>query len=118
MGGKDPLEREIGNGNPLQYSCLQNPMDRGAWRATVLRVTRSQTQLKRLSMHELHLHVKIITERSRLDTSAKGKLTDTVYPCGPRKKKRAVVMMVTVVSLFAVCWAPFHIVHMMMEYSE
>ena len=32
-----------GNGNPLQYSCLENPMDRGAWRATVYRVTKSQT---------------------------------------------------------------------------
>ena len=29
-----------GNGNPLQYSCLDNPMDRGAWQATVHRVTR------------------------------------------------------------------------------
>ncbi|KAK7796216.1 hypothetical protein U0070_007049, partial [Myodes glareolus] len=35
-----------------------------------------------------------------------------------RKKKRAVVMMVTVVALFAVCWAPFHVVHMMVEYSN
>nr|AAI19579.1 C130060K24Rik protein [Mus musculus] len=35
-----------------------------------------------------------------------------------RKKKRAVIMMVTVVVLFAVCWAPFHIVHMMIEYSN
>ena len=34
-----------GNGNPLQYSSLGNPMDRGAWRATVHSVTRSQTQL-------------------------------------------------------------------------
>ena len=34
-----------GNGNTLQYSCLGNPMDRGAWRATVHRVTKSQTQL-------------------------------------------------------------------------
>ena len=30
-----------GNGNPLQYSCLENPMDKGAWRATVHRVTES-----------------------------------------------------------------------------
>ena len=30
-----------GNGNPLQYSCLQNPMDRGAWQATVYGVTKS-----------------------------------------------------------------------------
>ena len=31
-----------GNGNPLQYSCLENPMDRGAWWATVHRVAKSQ----------------------------------------------------------------------------
>ena len=37
-----------GNGNPLQYSCLGNPMDRGTWQATVHGVTQSQTQL---SMH-------------------------------------------------------------------
>ena len=30
-----------GNGNPLQYSCLENPMDRGAWQATVHRVSES-----------------------------------------------------------------------------
>ena len=35
----------VGNGNPLQYSCLENSMDRGAWRATVHGVTKSQTQL-------------------------------------------------------------------------
>ena len=34
-----------GNGNPLQYSCLRNPMDRGAWRATVHGVAKSQTGL-------------------------------------------------------------------------
>ena len=38
-----------GNGNPLQYSCLENPMDRGAWLAAVYRVAQSQTRLKRLS---------------------------------------------------------------------
>ena len=40
-----------GHGNPLQYSCLENSMDRGAWRAMVHRVAKSQTQLKRLSTH-------------------------------------------------------------------
>ena len=40
-----------GRSNPLQYSCLENPMDRGAWPATVHSVTKSQTQLKLLSMH-------------------------------------------------------------------
>ena len=34
-----------GNGNPLQYSCLKNSMDKGAWQATFYRVTKSQTQL-------------------------------------------------------------------------
>ena len=41
-----------GEGNPLQYSCLENPVDRGAWWTAVQGVTQSQTQLKRLSMHE------------------------------------------------------------------
>ena len=40
-----------GRDNPLQYSCLENPMDRGAWKATVHRVAQSQTQLKHLSTH-------------------------------------------------------------------
>ena len=34
-----------GHGNPLQYSCLENPMDREAWRATIHRVTQNWTQL-------------------------------------------------------------------------
>ena len=38
-------------GNPLQDSCLENPMDRGAWRAMVHRVTKSRTHLKQLSMY-------------------------------------------------------------------
>ena len=38
--GRSPGE---GNGNPLQYSCLGNSMDRGAWRATVHRVAKGQT---------------------------------------------------------------------------
>ena len=40
--GRSPGE---GNGNPLQHSCLENPMDRGACQATVHGVARSQTQL-------------------------------------------------------------------------
>ena len=41
--GRSPGE---GNSSPLQYSCLKNPMDRGAWEATVHRVAQSQTGLK------------------------------------------------------------------------
>ena len=40
--GRSPGE---GNGNPLRYSCLENPMDKGAWWATVHGVTKSQTRL-------------------------------------------------------------------------
>ena len=55
LGWEDPLEKEMavpgsgrspgeGNGNPLQYSCLENPMDGGAWWATLVHgVTKSQT---------------------------------------------------------------------------
>ena len=58
-----------GHGNPLQYSFLENPMDRGAWQATVHRVSKSQTQLKRLSSHNAidpwentHTHISHICE--------------------------------------------------------
>ena len=40
-----------GNGSPLQCSCLEHPMDRAACQATVHRVAKSQTRLKRLSTH-------------------------------------------------------------------
>ena len=40
-----------GHGNPLQFSCLKNLMDRGAWRAKVHRVAKRRTRLKQLSMH-------------------------------------------------------------------
>ena len=43
-----------GNGNPLQYSCLENPMDARAWWTTVHRVTKSQTQLSDFTFHSTH----------------------------------------------------------------
>ena len=47
--GFNPWVRKIpprgGNGNPAQYSCMKNPMDRGAWRASIQRVAKSQTEL-------------------------------------------------------------------------
>ena len=44
-----------GNGNPLQYSCLENPMDGGAWEATVNGVTKSQTRLSNFTC-TFHFH--------------------------------------------------------------
>ena len=57
LGQEDPLEE--GMANPLQYSCLENPMDRDAWQATVHKVIKSQTRLKQLIMHANYLTVKL-----------------------------------------------------------
>ena len=48
IGSIPGLESSLGeeNGNPLQYTCLENPMDRGAWQATVHEVIKSQTLFK------------------------------------------------------------------------
>ena len=59
-----------GHGNPLQYSCLENPMDRGAWRATVHGVTKSRTWLSDLaSVNQMlkvnkngYFHIIILTQ--------------------------------------------------------
>ena len=53
-----------GHGNPLQYSCLENPMDRGAWRATVHGVAKSWTRLEWLSQHACTSTSKAFSRRS------------------------------------------------------
>ena len=45
------------NGNPFQYSCLGNPMDRGAWQPMVHRVAKSHTRLKYLSSHAQYVKI-------------------------------------------------------------
>ena len=57
------------HGNPLHYSCLENPMDRAAWWATVHRVTKSQTRLRRLNRHNTMRKLKNSAQRfnNRLD---------------------------------------------------
>ena len=50
--------------NPFQYSCLENPIDRGAWGPKVHRVTKNRTGLKQLSIHDLF--------RFRLNATEKG----------------------------------------------
>ena len=49
------LVKDSGNGTPLQYSCLENPMDGGAWWAAVLGVVKSQTQLSDFTF-TFHFH--------------------------------------------------------------
>ena len=50
---------EAGNGNPLQYSCLQNPMDRGTWRATVHGITESDTTWWLNHHHHIDMHASV-----------------------------------------------------------
>ena len=64
--GRSPRER---NGNPLQYSRLETPMDRGAWRAVAHGVAKSWTRLKRLSSY---------TQRDTHTTFRKGTGTQKV----------------------------------------
>ena len=54
-----------GNGNPLQYSCLENPRGRGAWWAAVYGVAQSQTRLKRLSSSSSHTWLEALVLDSR-----------------------------------------------------
>ena len=58
-----------GHGNPLQFSCLENLMNRRVWQATVHRVTKSQTRLKQLSTHTVEVTPKV--------------LIHCFYPCPP-----------------------------------
>ena len=53
-----------GRGNPLQYSCLENPMDRGAWQVTVHKVAKSWTRLKRLSTHTKFDSLVLLAQRT------------------------------------------------------
>ena len=67
-----------GNGSPLHYSCLENPVDGGAWWAAVHRDAQSRTRLRRLSMHAcMHGHTK--SENSDQTTS----LPDLPISMGP-----------------------------------
>ena len=55
-----------GNGNPLQYSCLDNPMDRGVWWVAVHGVAQSQTWLKRLSISSSNIWPNLSVKKARV----------------------------------------------------
>ena len=81
-----------GKGNPLQYSCLENSMVRGAWWATVHGVAKSRTRLKRLS-------------------SSSSRLQENV-PAGPQ------VSALSRLQLFATPWSVAHQAPLTMEFSR
>ena len=66
--GRSPGE---GHGNRLQYSCLENPMDRGTWQITVLTVAKSQTTQKQLSTH-VHILFSIVALPIFIPTNSGG----------------------------------------------
>ena len=68
--GRSPEE---GNGNPLRYYCLGNPMDRGAWLAMVHRVRKSWTHLKQLIISSYHICSKKYVKRQI-------KRVNTIFP--------------------------------------
>ena len=69
-----------GHGNPFQYSCLENPMDRGAWRAAVHRVAKGRMRLKRFSTHA-HMQYMPGSVPGASDTVQRSE-TDTVWAPG------------------------------------
>ena len=79
-----------GHGHPPQYSCLENSMDRGAWRATVHGVTRSQTWLKWLSRHACMLSAWDLSflsrDRTLVPLHGKGRVSTTGPPGKPRER--------------------------------
>ena len=87
------------HGKPLQYSCLENPMDRGAWRDTVHRVSKSQTQLKQLSKQMsstlISVEMRILSKGRQQKENKEGdevkKISQTGW-CKKKKKKSNVKM--------------------------
>ena len=56
---------EEGNGNPLQYSCLENPRDGGAWWAAIYGVAQSRTRLKQLKLQQQQLQIRSVFLHAR-----------------------------------------------------
>ena len=77
-----------GLGNPLQCSCLENPMDSGAWRTTVYRVTKSRAQLKQLNTHtHTHTHTHVCFSYGVVDSQrVKAEFPDSQPPRTPLNK--------------------------------
>ena len=90
-----------GHGNPLQYSCLENPIDRGAWWAIVHRVTKSWTWLKGLSMR-VHIYKSSTlwwkSQRGRMNSDNSG------FPFSPCLTRTQGKMFET--HWLGACWEP------------
>ena len=88
--GFNPWVRKIPwrrHGDSLQYSCLENPMERGAWQSRVHRVTKSQRWLKRFSTHALK-HVVGIVLHAQNQTGGNGLISKK------EKKKQIIICLI------------------------
>ena len=101
-----------GNGNPLQYSCLENPMGREAWRATVHGVTKSQTCLSTLSCFFLLGNIFVKAKRKYINKCTWGvialgfcSLSWHLKPIGLEKKKKAWTIVTQDVMLIDLCFS-------------
>ena len=70
-----------GHGTPPQYSCLENPTDRGAWRATVHRLTMSWTRVKQLSMHACKGE-RLESGRAEIESERSSVVSNSLQPHG------------------------------------
>ena len=84
--GRSPGE---GNGNPLQYSCLEHSMDRGAWQATVHGVTKSRTQLSDFHFHFPFLCSLLLKSGSWVLVLLYLTVHSLGFPCGSDRKESA-----------------------------
>ena len=75
--GRSPAE---GNGNPLQYSCLENSMDRGVWQATVKGVTKSRTQLSTHTCTMVRWNILLSPGKRHPELSGKGRIMKKSRP--------------------------------------
>ena len=83
--------RGVGNGNP-QYSCLENSMDRGAWRAVVHGVTKSQTQLSNGACTHTHEEGEITQTTKQAEARRLSKAPSTEQRCEERKLRNLVLI--------------------------
>ena len=91
--GRSPGE---GNGNPLQYSCLENSMDRGAWQATVHGVAKSQTRLSNQTQEQPDERDALSKERGRgmrLPDPLQGHHSPSVFTSSPTQKLPAFFLL-------------------------
>ena len=77
--GRSPGE---GNGNPLQYSCLENPMDGGAWKATVHWGHKESDMTERLHFHFHFFQASILNQQRLLLTQAQWLVLKTFFIIG------------------------------------